>query len=451
MSERRVGLFRRWAAGFGGARVESSADERLPVASGGHLVPANTTWSQILDYVSGSGEWWPLEFFQVGLPLTRNVAISYATLNRCVTLVAGSVAQLVTGGGLRVVDLDGRTRTTRRARQIVEVLSTSPDGGVTPSHSFIEDAAADYCLDGNALLVPSITMDGMLTGLRRMSAWDADVMHSAAGDAIYRLAPADGPVGAREYAAARDVVHVRWPRLSRYGGTRTGRDGFALAPVVALRPALEIGIQGDRYIRDWFVSGAKSKLHVNFETGERELAPEQRKQLVDWVDRYSQSRQPLVTFDGSSTKIDDTPQDEEALGLREFQVQEVAKVYGVPSPLLGVDITQWGSGIEQLAKLFWRFGLRQHVDRFLASLGTRLLRRGDRFAIDTTDLLRGDAEAIEKMINAVRGDAQRPAVATREEMRHIAGLPVDPVGEFVEPAPAGSPSPPRRGSRPPAS
>jgi HK97 family phage portal protein len=39
------------------------------------------------------------------------------------------------------------------------------------------------------------------------------------------------------------------------------------------------------------------------------------------------------------------------------QVEEIGRVFGVPRPLLFVDDTSWGSGIEQLAILFVRFGL----------------------------------------------------------------------------------------------
>ena len=52
-----------------------------------------------------------------GLPISRNTAVSYATLNRCVTLISGMVAGLVTGGNLAIVDPDGRRRRGRREGQ----------------------------------------------------------------------------------------------------------------------------------------------------------------------------------------------------------------------------------------------------------------------------------------------------------------------------------------------
>ena len=402
-------------------RIEQSAE---------HLVPAGTTWSQILDYASGSGGF---DFDQTGLPISRNTAVSYATLNRCVTLISGVAASLITGGKLAIVDPDGRRRRGRQEDRILEIFATSCDGGITPAHSFVEDAMADYCLDGNFLAVPQVSGNGMLTGFRRMSPWDADRIYSTEGEPVYRMKPADGSY-ATEWKAARDVIHARWPRLLRHSGGSSTREGFALSPVVALRPALEIGVRGDQYIREWF-SGPKSKLHVDFQPpeGSKPLVGEQRTELSEWV-KNSLKSGTLVTFGGKSTKIENTPQDREAHRLREFQVEEVAKVYGVPAPLVGVQVTEWGAGIEQLSKLFWRTGERLHIERFLAPFQNSLLRPGDRFHVNTIDFLRGDSSAIKELIMALQGDAQRAPVATREELRDIAGLTVDPVGQFI-PAP----------------
>ena len=195
-----------------------------------------------------------------------------------------------------------------------------------------------------------------------------------------------------------------------------------------------------------FASGFRAALRASctliFEPAEgaKPLVKDQRIELRDWVRKFSQSREPLVTFGGKSTKIEDSPQDREARGLREFQVEEVAKVYGVPAPLVGVQVTEWGAGIEQLSKLFWRTGERLHIERFLAPFQNSLLLPGDRFHVNTIDFLRGDSAAIKEMIMALQGDAQRAPVATREELRDIAGLTVDPVGAFM-PAPTPAPTP----------
>ena len=279
---------------------------------------------------------WPLDLYQPGLSgqrcpsITWNSAISFATLNRAVTLISSMLAQLITGGSLSVVDRDGRRVKTRRSEQVIEILSTSMDGGITPSYSLIEDGVADYLLDGNALYLPTVA-DGMVTQIRRMLSWDSTLTYGEQGSLMYRLTPTDGTL-TTEYAAARDVIHIRWPRLLRHGRSQSTREGFALPPIVALRPALDIGLRGDLYIRDWFTRGARSKLHVDYKTKDDDEFPdeEMRRDLRGEVNRFTSTRSPLVTFDATSTKIEDIPQDTEAAALRDFQVMEVARFFGIP-------------------------------------------------------------------------------------------------------------------------
>ena len=269
-------------------------------------------------------------------------------------------------------------------------------------------------------------IDGTPTRMERYVAWDADLTFANDGTGVYRMTPVDGPI-ANVRASAMDVAHVRWPRLLRYARTRSTREGFAIPPVVALRPAIDIGLQGDRYIREWFTRGARSKLHFNFDLKEGEVEPslDSKADLVKWIEAYARNRQPMVTWGATSSLLSDTPQDDQVKDLREYQVLDAARFYGIPAPLIGSMVTEWGPAIEQLARLFWRFCLRHHIGRYLAALQLRLLRPGQRFVVDPTALLRGDADAISKLVMSLQGDSQRPAVATRPEIRHAAGLPVE--------------------------
>ena len=403
---------------------------------GGPLVPAGTTIGQILDYVGGSGETWPLDFYGFGAGISRNSAVTYAPLYRTVTLIAHVVSGLITEGTLSVVDQDGRRRTGRRVDRVMEALTWSPDGGDTPASQVIADAMCDYLLDGNALMVPSFDSQGYVTGMRRMLPWDSDIEYGKNGGKMYRLSPVEKRGGAvTEYHAAMDVLHARWPLVLRYGRSRSTREGFAIAPVVALRPALSIGLHGDRYIQRWFQRGAQGKLHVDHEIpdGTARPTPEQLAELRDWVHRSVGSQKPLVTVGAKSAMISDTPQDREAGKLREHQAQEVAAAYGVPAPLIGVLVTEWGTGLQQLSRQFYKWCISQHVSAFLAPFRLRLLAKGDRFLVDPTDLLRGDPDEIAKLITAIQGDSQRAPVATRTELRRIAGLTTDPIGEFAAP------------------
>lgn len=395
------------------------------------LVDWDTTLSQILDYMSGAGTIWAGQ----KLVISRDVALTYAVMARCSTLISAVCAGLITGGQLRVVDHQRKRQSSRRVERVLETLATSPDGGQSSSFSFWEDCIADYCFDGNALVVPSVTVDGMLNGFRRMASWDGETTHTREGRVVYRLTPADGKFST-ETIAARDMIHARWPRLQGSEYTkRTSRQGFAVPPITALTPAIGIGIRGDKYILGWFDSGAKSKTHFNYnlKEGQPLLTDAQQQQFQEWILKQAKSGAPIITQGIDSNSIDDTPQDRNAFQLRQQQIEEIARFYGVPAPLVGITMTQWGSGIEQLSKMFLKFCVMHHLDRFLRPMGLRLLPKGMFFLADTTDLLRGDSDAISKLLSVGMGGPNSPRIYTFEESRHIAGLSADPEGTFDYP------------------
>lgn len=398
-----------------------------PVAASDLMVSSPNTLSQILDYVSGTGSVWPLDLYSVGAGGTAGGAMNFATFFRCISLLSAIAAQVITSHGLRVVGPDGKRRTGYKAGRATELLTSSPNG-IDPAYTFIEDVMSDLLIDGNAL-VRAEMVGGRVSALRRLSPIGADVVQGRDGSLSYRAFLADEDRGGADgsarqvWTAAQHVVHARWPMIR---GSWSGRGSrFATAPVVAIRPALEIGVAGDNYIRDWFASGGAHKAQIGITYPQR-LNAEQRDQMAQHLAKYRGSTDPIVIGGGGTFQnLGQRVQNSESAALRSYQVRDVARIYGVPGPLLGEDVTAWGSGIEQLAKLAWRFGAKQHVDRLLAALSFRLLDRRHRFEIDDVELLRGSAVEIAQLITSTVGDSQRPTVATVAEARKWLGLPAD--------------------------
>ena len=393
---------------------------------GGYWVPADTTWAQILDYVGNSGDNSPFGIYGVGVGGSRNSALSYATLFRCVTLLSSMAAQAITQGSLRVVDNDGRTSKTPDAVRAIDVFQDFPDG-VTPAYQWVEDWASDYLIDGNALAEIRRTRSRRLEAVYRFSSWDANTVPTSDGDFVYRGKYADRLDETLNYVSRRDMAHSRWPRLLRQTSSASvNRFNFAASPVAVMRPALQIGLAGDKFIREWYETGGAHRSQLAISLRER-LTSEQRDDLRTYLRQYSTSREPLVMGGGAQfTPLHQNAANRDQAELRAFQVQELARIYGVPAPVVNDNITQWGAGIEQLAKLLWRFGGRQHLDRLLAPLSSLALGPGKRFRIDDTDFLRGDSSAIAELLNATKGDAQSGETATVEERRIWAGLPLEP-------------------------
>ena len=108
-----------------------------------------------------------------GRGYSRNRATAYIALNRCVQIISGACAQLLCGGELKVIDRDGRAKTNERIDAMMDLFTGSYDGGENPTRYLIEDAMADYALDGNALLEPIMGPRSKLMGFKRYQTWDA--------------------------------------------------------------------------------------------------------------------------------------------------------------------------------------------------------------------------------------------------------------------------------------
>lgn len=73
-----------------------------------------------------------------------------------------------------------------------------------------------------------------------------------------------------------------------------------------------------------------------------------------------------------------SPQDMQLLETYRFQVQEVARITGVPSILLNdANVTAWGSGINAIMEGWYKLELRPHLERFEASIQKHLIPRAD--------------------------------------------------------------------------
>ncbi len=94
-----------------------------------------------------------------------------------------------------------------------------------------------------------------------------------------------------------------------------------------------------------------------------------------------------------------SPKDVQLLETRRFQIEDIARFWGVPSVLINDTEagTVWGSGIEQIVEGFYKFTIRPYLERYEASIEKNLLTPAERGNIraefDFSALLRGDETA----------------------------------------------------------
>lgn len=363
---------------------------------------------------------------------TRNIATDYPAVARASTLISGVVAQMLCNGGLYIRDNKNRIVNTRRANHTLKLFAGKPDR-YTPAHTFYEDLATDYCLDGNALIKKDRL--GSIQRFTRYSPASASARLTEKGNLIYQALPFydSNITGIKTVISSERMIHIRWP-LTDSTALSSDRGFFATPPITKIRNAVAAGLKQDNLIVQWYDVASKSTLHFDFDfENTRNLTPAQKQQIKKKIENKSKSGQVIVTFGARSTNLNTGPQSDDTDKLRKFQIEEVARYYGIPLPLLSVPVGQWSRGInEQIMKLAWRTCFSLHFNRFNAALSAGLLLNGETFEPDISQLVRGDASGIAELVMAIQGDAQRNPAASRREIRNIIGLPRDIDGEIIE-------------------
>lgn len=158
------------------------------------------------------------------------------------------------------------------------------------------------------------------------------------------------PNGGKEVFGPEQILHVR------YGLSEDGINGLSLVKQAA--DAIALAIQTDRasarlFRNGMMVGGAMAvKGRLSQEAFDRLKAQMRDREGANEAHRW------VVAEEGMEVKpFSGTGKDSQQVETRKHQIEDIARPFGVPRPLLGVDDTSWGSGIDVLGQFFVRYGL----------------------------------------------------------------------------------------------
>lgn len=172
-----------------------------------------------------------------------------------------------------------------------------------------------------------------------------------------------------DYAQGGTVIHV--PNL-----TLDGLHG--LNPIAYMRRTLQISAASEDYGARIFANGA---LPAGYLSTEADLEqPQIDKLRANWERHHRglENAYRVAVLDNgakwSPTSI--KPEEAQFLDTRHFQVEEVARIFGVPPHLLfeSRGSTSWGSGLEEQTTAFVTFTLSHYSTRFEQAISDQLLR-----------------------------------------------------------------------------
>jgi HK97 family phage portal protein len=323
--------------------------------------------------------------------VNEDTALKLSAVWACVRLIAETI------GGLPINSyrlLSDGTRVLDNEHPLTQLFKNKPNK-YQNRVEFFETMTMQLCLHGNAYAHISKT-GTRITNLLPLMAEQMEVALLTDGSVVYR------------YNSGSDVAVYAPESIWHLKLMSNGIVG--LSPLAYARNSIGIGIASDDRVKALASNGFKP---TGILTIDKLLKPEQREQIRNaFADLASGSGDPLRVLEAgmSYQQVSMNPKDVQLLETRKFQIEDIARFFGVPSVLINDTSasTTWGSGIEQIVQGFYKLGLRPYLERYEASIANTLLSASDRrnyeFEFDFGALLRGDEitrfQAYKEAINA---------------------------------------------------
>ena len=119
--------------------------------------------------------------------------------------------------------------------------------------------------------------------------------------------------------------------------------------------------------------------------------------------------------------------DSQILATSMFQVEQIARVLGVPPHMIGHTdkSTSWGAGVENMGRGFVKFTLKRDLVKFEQEFNRKLWPMRERLFVkfDLADIERGDLKSENEALRIALGRAGEPGWMTQNEVRKAKMLP----------------------------
>lgn len=218
---------------------------------------------------------------------------------------------------------------------------------------------------------------------------------------------------------SRDVIHLRGP--------------FGRCPVTLAREAIGVAIVLERHAARLFGRGARPSGALMFPKGMGDESAKKARAAWRVTHEDGESARTAILYDGAEFKpFTFNSTDAQFLENRRFQIEEIARAFNVPAPMIG-DLTRatW-SNSEQKGREFLVYCLEPWLQALEAALSRALFvgEDRDRFVIrfDRDDLTRADLQTRATTINSLISSR----TLSPNEGRSWLGLPPRDGGDTFE-------------------
>jgi HK97 family phage portal protein len=309
------------------------AAQSRPQATAGQLFTGLTD-PDLLDFIRGGSE------SSSGAYVSAASSLQNMALLRCVTLISESIGMLP----LNIIER-GDAKTYATAHPLYEILKSTPNGWQT-AYEFKSQMQMSVMLHGNAY---GRIFRGV-RGITRIVPIPFARMKAELDDAWQMVYTYTRKDGSQIPLPASEVLHLR----------DLSEDGIVgLSRVKLAREAIGIALQAERAAARLFKNGILAGGALSAPNKLSDAAYARLQESLDAKSGADQAHKWMVLEEGlKAEKYTNTATDSQHIENRNHQIEEVARAFGVPRPLLMMDDTSWGSGIEALGVFFVQYALQ---------------------------------------------------------------------------------------------
>lgn len=335
-----------------------AAQRQAPQASGEGVVVMSLSDPRVIDFLRDG------LMTASGFTISPETALRNPSMFRAVSLISNSIGMLP----LHLINQE--TKEKAKDHPLYRVLHRRPNSFQTAfDFRAMMQLRALVHKNAYALIVRSMSIR---TGKRTVTALiplDPRRMEAKLGSnwkMEYIYQPPEGP---RIRYAAEDIFHLR-------GMSLDGINGFSLVEQAkeAIGLALSAELAAGRIFKNGsFINGV---IQAKDEMGDD--AYERLKTSWNELHTGAENAGSTPILEGAEYKVvGSTAREAQMAELRKLQVEEIARVSGVPRPLLMVDETSWGSGIEALGQFFVAYALSPWFEAWQQAIERCLLDEED--------------------------------------------------------------------------
>ena len=336
-------------------------------------------------------------------------ALKNMAVLRCVRLISESIGMLP----INVFER-GPDKTKADDLPIYNLLKIAPNNWQT-AYEFKTQMQANALLHGNAYALIVRSMGRVI----RLVPLDPTMVEPELSDTWQMTYTYTRKNGGTVVLQPNEIMHLRDLSLDGIEG---------ISRVKLARDAIDLANNAEQAAANLFTNGVMAGGALKHPGTLSTEAYERLQQSI--TERYSGSANAgkwmILEEAMSAEQFAQTAQDSQHIENRKMQIEEVARAFGVPRPLLMMDDTSWGSGIEQLGIYFLQYTLAPWFTAWEQAIERSLLSDAEKMAyyvkFNERALLRGTLKDQAEFFAKALGSGGHAPWMSVNEVRDLSDL-----------------------------